>query len=30
MRLEHDNYAGRGTTALATTGTALGGTALLR
>jgi hypothetical protein len=29
MRLEHDNYAGRGTTALATTGTALGGTALL-
>lgn len=29
MRLEHENYAGRGTTALATTGTALGGTALL-
>lgn len=29
MRLEHDNYAGRGTTALATTGTALGGAALL-
>ena len=29
MRLEHNDYAGRGTTALATTGTALGGTALL-
>lgn len=29
MRLEHENYAGRGTTALATTGTALGGVALL-
>lgn len=29
MRLEHNEYAGRGTTALATTGTALGGVALL-
>ena len=29
MRLEHDNYADNGTTALATTGAVIGGTALL-